>query len=101
VILTVFWSPLGFPVLDILPEKQPFTSEYFCTTIGTQLAQCALAETRQSGGRQLPVHMDNATPHRSKQTKEFMAKNRLISAAHPPKKKTTRQRLRRWRKAGC
>jgi histone-lysine N-methyltransferase SETMAR len=84
VMLTVFWSPLGFAVVEVLAKKKTFTSDYFCETICTKLVTCAPEETRRVGGRQLTVHMDNASPHRSKQTTEFMRKSRLISAPHPP-----------------
>jgi histone-lysine N-methyltransferase SETMAR len=82
--LTVFWSPLGFPVVEVLAKKKTFTSEYFCETICTKLVACAPEETRRNGGRKLTIHMDNASPHRSKQTTEFMQKSRLNSAPHPP-----------------
>jgi hypothetical protein len=33
VMVTVFWSPLGFPVLEALTKRKTFTSDYFYETI--------------------------------------------------------------------
>jgi hypothetical protein len=60
VMVTVFWSPLGFPVVEALAKRKTFTSDYFCETICTQFVHYAPPETRQPTGRRLTVHMDNA-----------------------------------------
>jgi histone-lysine N-methyltransferase SETMAR len=82
--VTIFWSPLGFPILEALGTRKTFTSYYFCETIAPQFVEYAPMEGRQARGRRLTIYMDNATPHRSKQTTDFLSSLPLISAPHPP-----------------
>jgi hypothetical protein len=39
VLITIFWSPLGFPVIDALPAGKKFTAWYFCDNIVPQIAE--------------------------------------------------------------
>jgi hypothetical protein len=82
--VTIYWSPLGFPILEALGKRKTFTSDYFCETIAPQFVEYAPMESRQARGRRITIHMDNASPHRSKQTTDFLSSLRLISAPHPP-----------------
>jgi transposase len=82
--VTIFWSPLGFPILEALGKRKTFASDYFYETIAPQFVEYAPMESRQARGRRLTIHMDNASPHRSKQTTDFLSSLRLISAPHPP-----------------
>jgi hypothetical protein len=50
VMITIFWSPLGFPVIDALPAGENFTTQYLCDNIVPQVA-----EQRSSDGRQNTV----------------------------------------------
>jgi histone-lysine N-methyltransferase SETMAR len=84
VLITVFWSPLGFPVIDALPTGEKFIALYFCHNIVPQIAEQLSSDARQNTGRKLVVHMDNATPHRAKLTKSCFKTIRLREADHPP-----------------
>jgi hypothetical protein len=79
----VFWSSLGFPVFEALAKRKIFTSDYLCKTFCPQFVEYAPMETRQPRGRRLTVHMDNASPHRSKQTPDCLTSLTLVSAPHP------------------
>jgi hypothetical protein len=39
VMIIIFWSPLGFPVIDALPAGEKFTARYFCDNIIPQIAR--------------------------------------------------------------
>jgi histone-lysine N-methyltransferase SETMAR len=82
--VTIFWSPLGFPILGALGKRKTFTSYYFCETIAPKFVECAPMGSRQARGERLTIHMDNPSPHRSKQTTEFLSSLPVISAPHPP-----------------
>jgi histone-lysine N-methyltransferase SETMAR len=84
VLIAIFWSPLGFPVIDALPTGEKFTALYFCDNIVPQIGEQRSSDARQKTGRKLVVHMDNATPHRAKLTKSRLKPLRLREAYHPP-----------------
>jgi hypothetical protein len=48
--VTVFWSPIGFPILEALGKRKTFTSDYFCETIAPQFVEYAPMESRQARG---------------------------------------------------
>jgi hypothetical protein len=80
--VTVFWPILGFPVLRTLAEKKTFTYDSFCETFYPQFVEYAPLAKRHPGGRRLSVHMDSASPHRSKETTDCLTSLRLVSAPH-------------------
>jgi hypothetical protein len=46
VLITIFWSPLGFPVIDALPAREKFTALYFCDNIVPQIAEQRSSDAR-------------------------------------------------------
>jgi hypothetical protein len=80
VMLTVFWSPNGFHLIEALPAGQTFTSDYFSQTILYTLHKNLSHMT----ARRIVVHMDNARPHRSKVTSGYLTKFNFRPAPHPP-----------------
>jgi hypothetical protein len=80
VLITIFWSPLGFPVIDPLPAGEKFTARYFCGNIAPQIAKQRSSDARQNRGRKFVVHLDNAIPHRVKFTKSCFNTLRLPEA---------------------
>jgi hypothetical protein len=66
--ITIFWSPFGFPVIDALPAGENFTGQYLCDNIVPQIAEQRPSDAQQNRGRKFVVHMDNATPHKPKST---------------------------------
>jgi transposase len=83
VLITIFWTALGFPVVGALPNAEEFTAQYFCDNIVPQIVEQRSSDARQKTGRKLVVHMDNATPHRAKLTKSCFKTLRLREADHP------------------
>jgi hypothetical protein len=45
-VVTVFWSPIGFPILEALGKRKTLTSNYFCETIAPQFVEYAPMESR-------------------------------------------------------
>jgi hypothetical protein len=43
--LAVFWSPLGFILVETLPEGIRFDSQYFCSNILSAIVQNRRSET--------------------------------------------------------
>jgi transposase len=82
--VTVFWSPFGFFIVEALVKRKILTSDYFCETICLQFVEYTPLEMRQPRGRQLTVHMDDACPHRQKQITDCLTSSRLGSTPHPP-----------------
>jgi hypothetical protein len=59
----IFWSPLGFPVIQALPPKVTFTSE-FC--VDTVLPYIVTTKRADDPGRWLVLHMDSASAYRAR-----------------------------------
>jgi hypothetical protein len=59
--IIIFWSPLGFPVIQALSPKVTLTSEFFVDAI---LSHIVAAKPAGDPGRRLVLHMDNASQHR-------------------------------------
>jgi hypothetical protein len=45
--LAVFWSPLGFPFVQILPKENCFNAEYLCNHILYEIDRILLATTAE------------------------------------------------------
>jgi hypothetical protein len=69
--LTVFWSPLGFSLVEILPKEILFDSQYFCSNVLSAIVQNQPSETPEDRRRRMVVHFDNATPHTAECTIDY------------------------------
>ena len=83
VMLTIFWNPHGFLVVDCLPKGETFNAHYYINNILGKLSQIGTGfpDTEE---RRLTVHADNARPHTAKVTTRYMACNGMKRAPHPP-----------------
>jgi histone-lysine N-methyltransferase SETMAR len=81
--LTIFWSPLGFPLVQLLPKGQHFNARYFCENILQEINQNRPAATAEDGRRNILLHFDNATPHTAGETLGFLKSHRMKRAPHP------------------
>jgi hypothetical protein len=61
VMISMFSSPIGFPVITALPPKTSFYSGYFCDHIIPKIGEGLPFDLAQSP-RKLMLHMDNASP---------------------------------------
>jgi histone-lysine N-methyltransferase SETMAR len=82
--LTIFWSPLGFPLVQLLPKGHHFDADYFCSQIIREIDRIRPTETAEDAKRRLVLHFDNASPHTSTATQEFLHAHRMKRAPHPP-----------------
>jgi hypothetical protein len=63
--VSIFWSPVGFPVITALPAKTKFSSVDFCETIIPKIVKGMPFDLAESP-RKLMLHMDNASPRRAR-----------------------------------
>jgi histone-lysine N-methyltransferase SETMAR len=80
---TVFWSRLGFPLVQLLPKGQHFDAGYFCENILQEINQDRPAATAEDGRRNIVFHFGNATPHTADETLGFLKSHRMKRAPHP------------------
>jgi hypothetical protein len=64
VMVSIFWSPIGFPVITALPSKTKFSSAYFCDNIIPKIVEGMSVDLAESP-RRLMLQMDNTSPHRA------------------------------------
>jgi hypothetical protein len=77
--IVLFWSPLGFPVIQALPPKVTFTSEFFVDPI---LPHTIAAKQAGDPGRRLVLHMDNASPHSARLIARSLEENGITTNPH-------------------
>ena len=81
--LTVFWNPEGFLVVDVLPHRQKFNSEYFINNILQPIYE-QLSSRAEELGKTITLHFDNAKVHTSRKVHEYMESHNMKKAAQPP-----------------
>lgn len=83
VLVSVFWNPNGFALVDELPKGVTFTTDYFINNILEKLTKRGTAFPDRDGKR-LNLHFDNARPHTADKTIQYMELNGLKKVPHPP-----------------
>ena len=81
--ITIFWNPNGFPVVEALDDNMVFNSDYFINKILEQINSQTSVD-REILKRNLILHFDNARPHISKKVKEYLDQNDIKRAPQPP-----------------
>lgn len=82
--LTVIWSVDGFKLINVMPEKEKFNSNYFIYNIIEPLACKIYPNGRNPHETKYVLHIDNARPHNSKDSNFNLFKNNISRAPHPP-----------------
>jgi histone-lysine N-methyltransferase SETMAR len=82
--LTVFWSPLGFSLVQILPKGEHFNARYFCENIIAEIDRIRPASTAEDARRKIVLHFDNASPHTAAVSLDFLRSNRMRRAPQAP-----------------
>jgi histone-lysine N-methyltransferase SETMAR len=83
VMLTIFWGLRGFYLIDVLPPGTRFNGAYFAKLL-CQLEK-EVARTRFSRKlKGMYLHVDNATPHRSREARDPADRLGLQILKHPP-----------------
>jgi histone-lysine N-methyltransferase SETMAR len=78
--IAIFWSPLGFPLIQALPSKVTFTSEFFVSAVLTHIVA---SKPVGDPGRRLVLHMEDASPYRATLTARNLDENRITASPHP------------------
>ena len=82
--LIVFWSPLGFRLVRMLPKGVHLDAHYFCTNILAEIDRIRPAATTEDARRNVLLHFDNASPHTATATVNFLGSHRMKRAPQPP-----------------
>ena len=72
--ITIFWNPNGFLVVEALDDNMVFNADYFRDEILEQI-NFKTSEDQETLRRNLILHYDNARPHISKKVLEFLDQN--------------------------
>jgi histone-lysine N-methyltransferase SETMAR len=78
--IIIFWPFLSFPVIQDLPPKVTFISEFFTDAI---LPHVVAAKPADDADRRLALHMDKASSHRARSTARDLEENRITASPHP------------------
>ena len=81
--LTIFWNPNGFILVEALDDNTVFNAEYFINEILEQI-NFRTASDREKIKKKLVLHYDNARPHISKKVLNYLEDNDIIRAPQPP-----------------
>jgi hypothetical protein len=84
VMVTIFWSPRGFSVVEALPKNEKFNSKYMTDTIIPALVTANKQAPESYSEHQSYIHFDNATPHKSVVTQSVLVQNKFKVVKHPP-----------------
>jgi histone-lysine N-methyltransferase SETMAR len=80
--VTIFWNPGRFHLVNILPKGFKFNASYYVTQILDLLSRWRRTQVGRTN-RKLIVHADNARPHTAETTWQFMEQNLMQRAPHP------------------
>jgi hypothetical protein len=83
VMVSIFWSPLGFPVTPALRLRTTFIAAYLCSGIIPKIVERLPFDMAKSP-RQVMLHMDNAIHHRARESITDLTKCRIRPINHPP-----------------
>jgi hypothetical protein len=78
--IIIFWSPLGIPVIQDLPPKVTFPSEFFVDAI---LPHIVAAKPAGDPGRRLVPYLGSASPNRARSTVRNLDENRITASPYP------------------
>ena len=82
--VTIFIKRNGNFFVELLPHGQTFNTEYFTTTILTQINNLAFPAGYHHGDKKALVHFDNAKPHKSAGAQESFNTYPFKSVPNPP-----------------
>jgi hypothetical protein len=67
VMVSIFWCPVGFPVMRALPPKSKLNAEYFCDDMIPKIVK-EMPFDLTILLRKLMLQMDSASPHRVRES---------------------------------
>jgi hypothetical protein len=83
VMITIIWNPSSFHLIKLLPKGANFNANYYATQILGPVSVWRGAEIGKTN-QKLIVHADNARPYTAKAMLDFMERNAMKRAPHPP-----------------
>jgi hypothetical protein len=69
--VTIFWSPLGFRVIRVLPKGVHFDAKYFQDNILSEIDRTRPTGSEEDDRRNLILHFDNATLYTAACIREY------------------------------
>jgi histone-lysine N-methyltransferase SETMAR len=81
--VSIFWSPIGFPVITAFPPKAKFSVECFCGDTIPKIVK-GMPFDLETSPRKLMLHMDNASSHRTRESINCLDRFRIRPIDHPP-----------------
>jgi histone-lysine N-methyltransferase SETMAR len=81
---TIFWSPLGFPVVDTPATCAKMDSDCFIAHVLAQLKPGMFLDGRRPHAKRLTFHLDNCSVHTSGVSEVYLAEHSMIRLKHPP-----------------
>jgi hypothetical protein len=81
--ITIFFNPHSFPIVEIFPETPSFNAAYFIDCVVTPLAQFHARAARDNSRRKLRLHFDNSPCHASQVVSDAMTHLRCRRVRHP------------------
>lgn len=82
--ITVIWNIDQFYIIDLMNHNESFNSEYFIENVIKQLSNSLYPQGKKPQETSYVLHIDNARPHNSHKTTEFLVKCGFKRAPHPP-----------------
>jgi transposase len=77
--LTVFWNPDGFHLIDFLPERTSMNAKYFIDNVIR-----VLKEKFGNSEMKILLHFDNCSAHTAKSTSAALLNSSFVILPHPP-----------------
>jgi hypothetical protein len=81
--LTVFFNPNHFAIVDLLPQHTNFTTVYFVARVVTPLANQHHQQARDDARRKLRLHFDNSRSRTAVTVTAEIVRLRCVRVLHP------------------
>jgi hypothetical protein len=81
--VTSVWNPSGFHVVNALPKWSKFKAQYYTNDMLVSVSDWRRLSWRTQQGK-LWLHADNARPHTAKVSTDYITRNGMKPAHHPP-----------------
>jgi len=82
--LTVFWGISGPVLIKWLKPGEKFNTTYFINDVIAEMFEVLRKQGRLKDKPWLRLHMDNARPHNSKDSTDFIERHKFVRMPHPP-----------------
>jgi histone-lysine N-methyltransferase SETMAR len=83
IMLTIVWNLRGFHLIKVLEKGRKFNAGYYIAEILKSLSQWS-SFGAAGNKRKFMVHADNARPHTTKLSTQYLNENQMKSVPHPP-----------------